>query len=324
MTDASLVPTRCAICGSLGNASEIYPARLASDAFSTEVFSARRLPDGLHYRLVRCLSCGLSRSDPAADPEGIARIYERSTFDYGDEVENLAATYGGYLGDLERFGARRGSLLEIGCGNGFFLEEALRQGYANAHGVEPSSEAVARASAAIRPSILVGVIRPGLFPAETFDVVCLFQVLDHLPDPAAVLDECFTMLKPGGLVLCLNHNVDAVSARLLREKSPIVDVEHTYLFGQQTLRRLFERRGFRVERVAAAWNRYSVRYLFRLLPLPGFLKGPLLAMLGGGILRRLGRVSLSVPLGNAYAIARKPEVGPPEARAARNMRMDVL
>lgn len=310
MTDAALAPTRCAICGSLGNASEIYSARLAPDAFSTEVFSARRLPDGMHYRLVGCLSCGLVRSDPAADPEGIARIYERTTFDYGDEVENLAATYGGYLRDLERFGVRRGSLLEIGCGNGFFLGEALRQGYADAHGVEPSSEAVARASAAIRPRILVGVIRPGLFPAESFDVVCLFQVLDHLPDPAAVLDECFTMLKPGGLVLCLNHNVDAVSARLLGEESPIVDVEHTYLFGPQTLRRLFERRGFRVERVAAALNRYSLRYLFRLLPLPGFLKGPLLALLGGGA---LGRVSLSVPLGNVYAIARKPGDGSPEA-----------
>jgi SAM-dependent methyltransferase len=310
MTDAALAPTRCAICGSPGNASEIYSARLAPDAFSTEVFSARRLPDGLHYRLVRCLSCGLVRSDPAADPERIARIYERSTFDYGGEVENLATTYGGYLRDLERFGARRGSLLEIGCGNGFFLEEALRQGYADAHGVEPSSEAVARASAAIRQRIVVGVIRPGLFPAESFDVICLFQVLDHFPDPAAVLDECLTMLKPGGLVLCLNHNVDAVSARLLGEESPIVDVEHTYLFGPRTLRLLFERLGFRVERVAAAWNRYSLRYLFRLLPLPGFLKKPLLALLGGGA---LGRVSLSVPLGNVYAIARKPGDGSPEA-----------
>jgi hypothetical protein len=65
-----------------------------------------------------------------------------------------------------------------------------------------------------------------------------------------------------------------------------------------------------VERVTPAWNRYSLRYLVRLLPLPGFLKGPLLALLESGA---LGRVSLSVPLGNVYAIARKPGGGSPEA-----------
>ena len=302
MTDVPLAPTRCAICGSPGNASEIYPARLTPDAFSAGAFSARRLPDGLHYRLVRCRSCGLVRSDPAADPEQIARIYSQSAFDYGDEVENLAATYGTYLRRLGRFGARPGSLLEIGCGNGFFLEEALRQGYEEAHGVEPSAEAVARAKPAIRSRIRVGVVGPGLFEPETFDVICLFQVLDHLSDPAAVLDECIRMLKPGGLVLCLNHNVEAVSARLLGERSPIVDVEHTYLYSPGTLRLLFERRGFRVERVAAAWNRYSLRYVLRLLPLPRAMKKPLLSRFAQW---RLGRVPLSLPLGNVFAVARK-------------------
>ena len=180
MIESALAPTRCAICGSPGNAAEMYSARLAPEAFSAEVFSARRLPDGVHYRLVRCLSCGLVRSDPAADSERIAHVYEQSSFDYGDEVENLARTYGGYLRGLERFGARRGSLLEIGCGNGFFLEEAFRQGYADARGVEPSAEAVARASPGIRPRIAVGVLRQELFLPEAVDVVCLFPVLDPL------------------------------------------------------------------------------------------------------------------------------------------------
>lgn len=312
MTEAFLKPTRCAICGGEGNASELYPARLGPDAFRPQVFSARRLPDGLHYRLVKCRSCGLVRSDPAADPGRIATIYSESSFDYGDEIGNLTATYGRYLRALERFEVQRGSLLEIGCGNGFFLQEALRQGYADVRGIEPGADAVSRADPAIRPRIVADVIRPGLFEAERFDVICLFQVLDHLPDPAAVLDECYTVLKPNGLILCLNHNVDAISARLLSEKSPIVDVEHTYLFGPQTLRKLYELRGFRVERIAAAWNRYSLRYLLLLLPLPAVLKGPLRALLDTGA---LGRISLSLPLGNAYVIARKPD-GPAAARRA--------
>ena len=59
--------TRCAICGTLDNALELYAANFTTNALNPEVFSARRLPDRLHFRLVRCLSCGLVRSDPVAD-----------------------------------------------------------------------------------------------------------------------------------------------------------------------------------------------------------------------------------------------------------------
>jgi SAM-dependent methyltransferase len=304
MTQPRLEPTRCAICGTEGNAAQIYAARLGAESFSAAVFSARRLPDGVHYRVVRCRSCGLVRSDPTVDPEEIARIYSQSVFEYDDEVRNLNATYGKYLRSLARFGAGSGSLLEIGCGNGFFLEEALRQGYVDVRGVEPSAEAIARADPAIRPRIQAGVVRNGLLDAGRFDVVCMFQVLDHLPDPAAVLEECHSALKPGGLILCLNHNVNAVSARLLGRHSPIIDVEHTYLFSLLTLRRIFELRGFQVVSVRAAWNRCSLRYLLHLIPMPGSLKRGLLALLAKG---PLGRVSLTLPLGNAVLIARKAE-----------------
>jgi len=47
-----------------------------------------------------------------------------------------------------------------------------------------------------------------------------------VPNPAALLDACFAALRPGGLVLSSNHNITAVSARLLGERSPIVDIEH--------------------------------------------------------------------------------------------------
>ena len=58
-------------------------------------------------------------------------------------------------------------------------------------------------------------MRPGLFGAGQFDVICLFQVSTMCPNPDVLLDACFAALRPGGLVLSLNHNVGAVSARLL-------------------------------------------------------------------------------------------------------------
>ncbi|MHB8646649.1 MAG: class I SAM-dependent methyltransferase [Thermomicrobiales bacterium] len=296
--------TRCALCAAEDNATELYAANFATEAFNPAIFSARRPPDRIHYRIVRCTDDGLVRSDPVASPEDLARLYAQSTFDYGDEVASLRQTYGRYLAKLVAHGARGGALLEIGCGNGFFLEEARARGYTTVRGIEPSVAATEQAEATIRGAIIRDVLRPGLLEPEQFDVICAFQVLDHLPDPGAVLDECWKLLKPGGLMLCLNHNVAALSARLLGERSPIVDIEHTYLYSPTTMRALFTAHGFAVRRVGAAFNRYSLHYLARLVPLPGGAKRALLAGLRAS---RLGRVPVSVPLGNLYLIARKME-----------------
>ena len=295
--------TRCAICNTEGNAAEVYPTNLDLEAFNPSVFSARRLPDRIHYRVVRCNSCGLIRSDPVADAEVLAQLYEQSSFDYEEEVANLQLTYGRYLSKLKQHGARKGMLLEIGCGNGFFLEEALRQGYEAVRGVEPSTEAVAKASPNVRPHISCSIMRPGLFKADQFDVVCMFQVFDHIPDPDALLDECFRVLKPGGLILGLNHNVEAVSARLLGERSPIIDVEHMYLYSPKTMGHILTEHGFRVKQVGSVSNDYTMRYLARLLPLPGPLKSGVMSLFGK---TPIGRIQLRVPLGNLFIVAQKP------------------
>jgi SAM-dependent methyltransferase len=310
MQTVELRNTRCAICGTEGNAAELYPANFDLQALNPAVFSARRLPDRVHYRLVKCKTCGLVRSDPIADRTLLAQLYHASAFTYTDEVADLKRTYGRYLARLDNFGARKDALLEIGCGNGFFLQQALAQGYRSVRGVEPSRAAVSQAAPEVRDSIRCDLMRPGLFAPGEFDVICLFQVFDHLPDPAALLDACFAALRPGGLVLCLNHNVAAVSARLLGERSPIVDIEHTYLYSPATMERLFTARGFRIRKAGSARNRYSLRYLVRLLPLPA---GPKQAALGWLERHRIGRLRLCVPLGNLYLVAQRPE-GMPDNR----------
>src|ERR1700686_2474239 len=165
MTDPSvpgirLAPTTGAICGTYGNSAELYPPTYDEASFNERIFSARRLPDAIHYRLVRCLKCGLVRSAPAADQASLTELYGRSSFDYATEVPNLRRTYGRYLARARaRSGGR--SLLEIGCGNGFMLEEALAQGYQEVRGVEPSRKAIDAAIPAVKNRILLDVMRPG-------------------------------------------------------------------------------------------------------------------------------------------------------------------
>ena len=309
MHTVELRTTRCAICGTAGNATELYPANFDPESLNPAVFSARRLPDRVHYRIVRCNTCGLVRSDPIADPARLKQLYQESAFTYGEEVAGLKRTYGRYLARLDQLGARKGALLEIGCGNGFFIEEALARGYHAVRGVEPGREAIAKAGAPVRGQIVCDVMRPGLFAQADFDVVCMFQVFDHIPDPAALLDECFHVLRPGGFVLSINHNVTAFSARLLGEHSPIIDIEHTFLYSPATMSRIFAGHGFQTRQVGWVLNSYSLCYLTRLVPLPAALK-----RLGLGWLQRhpVGQLQLAAPLGNLYLIAQKPHAAPGE------------
>lgn len=300
---AGLAPTSCAICGTFGHAEELYSANFSADAFSSAVFSARRLPDRLHYRLVRCLHCGLVRSDPVAQSELLGSLYEHSAVTYNEEIPYLRRTYGRYLDKALHFVSKNDTLLEIGCGDGFFLAEAIARGMSDVWGVEPSTQAVASASEHLRKRLVRDVMRPGLFSPEQFGLICLFQVFDHLPDPAGLVAECHRLLRPGGVVLALNHDVAAWSARMLGERSPIIDIEHTYLYSRETMSRIFQQAGYEIVEAGSAWNLYPLRYLLRLTPLPIALKraATVIASATG-----LGKLSCWVPLGNLFQIARKP------------------
>jgi SAM-dependent methyltransferase len=299
--------TRCAICDREGGAAERWPATFDPEAFTARVFSARRLPDRVHYRMVTCNTCGLVRSDPVASEELLATLYASSSFDYGQEVQSIQTTYGRALGWLEARSPRRQALLEIGCGNGFFLQQARRQGWEEVRGVEPSADAVAKAPPELDGAIVQDVMRSGVFSRESFDAVCLFQVLDHISNPVELLEECLAVLRPGGHILALNHDVSAWSARLLGERSPIVDIEHTYLYSPATMRALFAKAGFADLHVRSVRNTYSLAYLTQLIPLPTAVKSRLLPALRAG---PAARIRVTVPLGNLCLIGRKPDRSP--------------
>ncbi len=300
--ELALIATRCAICNTEGNADELYSASFTPEIFNADIFSARRLPDMLHYRIVECRSCGLVRSDPIVDSSLLATLYQQSGFRYELDVPNLQRTYGKYLSRLEKYAAEKERLLEIGCGNGFFLETAISHRYADVKGVEPSKNAIRAAKSEIRPHIICNIMRDGLFAENSFDTICLFQLFDHVPEPNAFLQSCRKILKPGGLILCFNHNIEALSARILGEKSPIVDVEHTFLYSPKTIKMLFEKNDFKVLEVGPSINQISLYSLVRLMPLPKGIKQAVLSALQRS---GMGKASLRLPLGNLYLIAQK-------------------
>tara|TARA_R110002096_G_scaffold15071_6_gene53166 strand:- start:2170 stop:3108 length:939 start_codon:yes stop_codon:yes gene_type:complete len=299
MSDLNLVPTQCPLCKDADDV-EIYPGTFSPDSFSAEIFSARRLPDQVHYRIVRCDECGLIRSNPVIEFSRLDQLYEESLFTYGDEVENITKTYVHYLKKLLSHGAKKGAYLEIGCGNGFLLTEAKKLGFEKVIGVEPSCDAASQAPPKTQESIVQEMFRAGLFEDNSFDVICFFQVLDHIENPLEFLEICYRALKPGGHILGLNHNVDSVSAKILKNRSPIFDIEHIHLFNPDTMGKIFTRAGFRPLQVTPVANYYSISYLIRLIPLPGRLKDFLVSLL-----QSAKQLRVWVRLGNLMLIGTK-------------------
>ncbi len=162
-------------------------------------------------------------------------------------------------------------------------------------------EAKNKAAPAVRDYIHQGFFVDGIYPDESFDLICSFQTIDHLSDPAAILKVCHKTLKPGGLIYFICHDVGALQATILREKSPIIDVEHIYLFSKKTLKLFFEKSGFQVVSVGNIQNSYPLSYWLRMLPLPAGFKA-----FFTGLLKSVGLLHWAMPLsaGNIFIVAR--------------------
>jgi SAM-dependent methyltransferase len=258
---------------------------------------------------VKCKKCSLVYSNPILEYGKIEKLYKKSFTTYDEHLENLKQTYGYYLQYLNKLqvtsyklhGSKKLILLEIGCGNGFFLEEAKRQEY-DVYGVEPGEKSVEKAKKNINKNITVDIFKPGQFKKKFFDVICCFQTFDHIPDPNGLLAECYKVLRKGGLVLFFNHDIGAWQNRIMGEKSPIIDIEHTYLFDKQTMRNIFEKHKFKVLDIKSAFNIHHLSYWLQLFPIP---KGLKLSLIKFFDFSKLGRIRLKLNPGNLVLFAQK-------------------
>ncbi len=281
---------------------EVLPATFDPAAVNPDTFSARRSPDRVHYRMVRNRRTGCLRADPVLSERTILEQYRQSTVNCGDVLNDTTETYLRYAERVWGILPDRRGVLEIGCGPGRFLARVSHMGFNTVAGIEPSEEARNTAPTEIRDAIRAEPLHQGMFAPESFSLVCGFQVLDHLLAPNAVLDAARHVLAPGGVMFWICHDVGHWSARLLRERSPIYDIEHVVLYSRDTIRALFAKNGFRVHSVFGVANRYPLSYWLHLAPLPRPVKEGL-----GTALRkvRLDRVRLRVNLGNMGIVAVK-------------------
>lgn len=295
----------CTLCGPQAEKQVKYPPSFSEEDLNAAVFSARRMPDRRHFRLVECTDCGIIYSDPACDPSSLAALYQESSVTYGDQEEQIFQSYAPVLDRALARTRNRGTFLEIGGGRGFMLRYGAENGFSCQIEIEPSADAEKKFQKPVgstNAQFIRGVFEKGALPANSVSLACFFQMLDHVPNPQEFLRAVFDVLEPGGVAVCVTHNTQALTARFLGEKSPIYDIEHTYLFNPGNMAQLFKRVGFETIDTFDVANRYAIKYWMNLVPVPKPVKKALLPTLKA---TRLADLRIKLKAGNFGIISQK-------------------
>jgi SAM-dependent methyltransferase len=291
------VNTLCAICGFDTPSKVIIEESIPNGVIGFDTFSARRTPDKITFRWLKCNFCNLVRSYQTS-PINLDNLYVNSFFNYSDLVPNLIKTYSKII---KRYIKNTNSnILEIGGGNGFMIHELFKNGYNKLLEIEPSIDAYNSSHDDIKKFFIRDMFN-GSIPIENkFDFIMTFHVFDHVPNPLEFLSHCRKFLKDGAPVVIAVHNQKSFSEKILKDKSPIYDVEHTYLYSKKTLAHILKLAGFSNIKVKTYWNWVTIDYLIHLMPIPSKLKAFMNSM---KIKRYYQKISLYLPLGNIYAVA---------------------
>lgn len=298
-----LLDRACPLCGSEDDSEVVAEANYDESRLGGLAFASRKTPEFMHFRLVRCPDCDALYANPAPALDWLRGMYQEADFDAGSESVYAAQTYGR---ELRKIAARlpdRDGALDIGAGDGAFLEQLVNQGFSNVLGLEPSLAPIEQAKAELRPLLREGFFSGNESEDGSLSLVTCFQTLEHTDDPLGLCTAAHRILKPGGALLTIAHDSRALSARLLGARSPIYDVEHLQLHSRRSLRFMLERAGFERVEVHALRNDYPLSYWLKLLPLGVAMKD----RLARGLKRlRLDGFVISMWPGNLVATGYKP------------------
>jgi len=206
-------------------------------------------------RLVQCRACGLVFANPRLSPEEIHQRYSPDYFwkeylpslgvhDGQYDLPYFDKRHGAMLALIKRHAPRRGRLLEVGAGGGFFLKSAERAGW-EVVGVELSGEAVEFATNRLDLDVRLEQAEQMTFPPPLFDVVVMFDVVEHLLDPLVSLQRVRGALRPGGVLVISTPNFNALTRFALgADWAALSPAEHLWNFSAHSLDRMLRRAGF--------------------------------------------------------------------------------
>ncbi|HYO88898.1 MAG TPA: class I SAM-dependent methyltransferase, partial [Candidatus Limnocylindrales bacterium] len=207
--------------------------------------------------LVQCQNCGLVYVSPRPDAHELYALYGESYFhnddsgtvgytNYIHDEANIRKTFQRRLKRVERF-ATPGRLLDVGCAAGFFLSEAQARGW-EPNGLDVSHFAATYTRDRFGIPAQQGSLLDLDYPDASFDMVTMWDVIEHVPDPAAHIQKIARLLPPGGHFALATPDVASLPAKLTGKRwvGYKLQEEHVYYFSAATLSAMLDKAGFDV------------------------------------------------------------------------------
>ena len=249
------------------------------------------------YQVFTCSECGLVYVSPRLQGQALLDVYnedywksdnpkERGYADYASESELYLKTYRKRMKLVSKWLPERGRVLDVGCAAGYFLRVAQEHGH-DVHGVELSEPIAQEAIKALgQDRVFHGFLEDCIaargWADHSFDLVTIWDVIEHVPEPQALLATIRRMIKPGGKLLLETQNVaSSFAGKMGKAWHHYKHDEHLYHFNPDTIRRLLGDCGYEV---LACGSKFAGKYVSfgflaeragRLGRIPGLLASPL-------------------------------------------------
>jgi 2-polyprenyl-3-methyl-5-hydroxy-6-metoxy-1,4-benzoquinol methylase len=183
----------------------------------------------------------------------------RGYFDYRAQEQLYLDTFRRRLEFVLRGGPHSGRALDVGCAAGFCMA-ALRERGFEAHGLEVSETIGSHARDHFGfDTVHFGTLEDSPYPDCHFALITMWDVVEHVVDPAALLAKAVRLLAPNGLLVIETQDIDSRFARLLGPRwHHYKHAEHICHFTPATIRTLLGNTGFRVQRLT---HRYGGKYV---------------------------------------------------------------
>lgn len=152
------------------------------------------------------------------------------------------------------------TLLDIGCGPGFFLQVAEK--YFDSYGVEVSQQAADYAKKNLHLKVINSIFYSGLFENTKFDVVTLWDTLEHIDSPQQTLRNIAAILKKNGLLVFTTGDFGSLLARFFGKKWHLLTLpEHLFFFSKKGIDILLNESGFKIVKLGYPYAYYTLDYI---------------------------------------------------------------